>query len=183
MLRVDHTNSENTPRTPVGKGRGLIVVVLLAVLVRVFLFEQFYVQGPSMEPTLVEPSRVVVEKVTGGARDVARGDVIVFHHGTGDDSRDLIKRVVALPGERIALRDCVVYVDSVALPEPYVEPSAYGCGTGDLPEQVVPSGQVFVLGDNREESADSRSFGPIPLSRVVGRAVLVLWPPSRWGLL
>lgn len=136
-----------------------------------------------MEPTLFEPSRIVVEKLTGGIRDVSRGDVVVFHHGSGRDSRDLVKRVIALPGERVALRGCVVYVNSVALREPYVEPSVNGCGVGDLVEQVVPAGRMFVLGDNREESADSRSFGPVSLSRVVGRAVAVVWPPSQWGRL
>jgi len=166
-----------------GSGRLLLVVVVVALLLRVFLFEQFYVQGPSMEPTLFEPSRVVVEKLTGGIRDVSRGDVVVFQHGSGSDSRDLIKRVIALPGERVALRGCVVYVDSVALREPYVEPSVNGCGVGDLAEQVVPAGRMFVLGDNREESADSRSFGPVSISRVVGRAVAVVWPPSEWGRL
>lgn len=160
----------------------LLLGVLVAVLLRSFLLEQFFIQGPSMEPTLKEPSRVLVEKITGGARDVTRGDVVVFHQGSGSEARDLIKRVIGLPGDRVAIRDCIVYLNNAPLRESYVA-SPTDCGTTDMEEVVVAAGRIFVLGDNRAQSSDSRFFGTVALSRVIGRAAVVIWPPSRWGTL
>jgi signal peptidase I len=160
----------------------VLVGFVLAILLRSFLFEQFYVQGPSMEPTLHEPSRVVVEKVTGGARSVRRGDVVVFEYQTSEGRRDLIKRVIGVPGDLVEIRSCTVMVNSVPLDEPYVAQGP-DCGTGDLAEMEVPDGEIFVMGDNRAHSSDSREFGTVRISRVVGRAVLVVWPPSQWRAL
>ena len=138
---------------------------MVALVVKTFLFQAFYIPSASMEPTLSEGDRVLVNKVSYDVHDVNRGDVIVFEldeEDVGPDGiKDLIKRVVGLPGDVIESRDGVVYVNDRALEEPYL---AEGTITGDpqdsrnpaIARQTVPEGHVFVLGDNRSNSADSR---------------------------
>jgi signal peptidase I len=157
-----------------------------------------------MRPTLRAGDRVVVEKVAYRFGAPQRGDVIVFERRTGaasgddgslwrditeslsglfgaarDGRRDYIKRVVAVGGETAEGRDSVVYVDGVRLEEPY---TLAGKNSSFAPVEV-PKGSVFVLGGNRTNSNDSRSFGVIPLDSVVGRAVLLVWPPEDFGTL
>jgi signal peptidase I len=162
----------------------LLVSTLLALLVQSLFFQQFYVSGTSMDDTLHEPDRVLVEKITGRFRDFGRGDIVVFTLEMEDGPRDLIKRVIGLPGETVEVRDCQVLVDGVDLAEPYLgEPSPGGCGRRDVGPLLVPENEYFVLGDNREQSADSRIFGPVPESSFIGRAVLVVWPVGGWRTL
>jgi signal peptidase I len=176
---------ENPHRPDRRAGRRLVVGLLVLLLLRLLLVQQFYISGPSMQGTLTPDDRVMVEKVTGTLRDVRRGDVIVFRHNTDEGPRDLIKRVIGLPGDTVRVDACRVYLGSTPLDEPYLDEFAEdvfgdGCGGGTDGPVAVPPGHLFVMGDNRPQSSDSRAFGTVPISSVIGRAVVVLWPPSSW---
>lgn len=172
----------------------VVGALLVALLIKTFLFQAFYIPSGSMEPTLEVGDRLVVNKVSYRLHDVSRGDVIVFeipdYEVGADGIKDLIKRVVGLPGDTIETQDGAVYINDRKLEEPYLPE---GTLTGDpaqgnnpsIPRQVVPEGHVFVLGDNRDNSADSRYpfRGPIPLEDIVGRAFVLVWPPSSVGVL
>ncbi len=154
----------------------VLPAVLIALFINVFLAQATVVRGQSMEPTLYNNERVIVEKISyrlmGGPR---RGDVVVLRlNGT---SEMLIKRVVALPGETVAVQGGRVVVDGIPLTEPW----AVRQGGPDYPPTVVPEGHVFVLGDNRGHSNDSRSFGPVPLRNIIGHAVFIYWPLDEAG--
>ncbi len=169
----------------------IAVAVLAALLIRVFVLQQFYISGPSMQTTLVSDERVLVNKLSYRLHDVNRGDVVVFDRVTTTGGvvqhDDLIKRVIALAGERIEIRECTVYVDGQQLVEPYLDPAHLAepepsrrCSVATMAPQIVPPGQVFVMGDNRSESFDSRQFGPIDENLIVGRAFVVIWPLGGW---
>ncbi len=158
------------------------VALLVAILVRTFLLAHFVVEGSSMYSTLQTGDRVFVNKLSYRLHDPDRGDVVVLHEITGFFERDLIKRVIALPGEVIEIINCDVHIDGVQIVEPYLDPAVVGpgnCGQ-DLASTTVPEGHVFVLGDNRPGSRDSRSLGPIADENLVGRAFLVFWPKADW---
>ena len=169
----------------------LVVALVVALGIRTYVLQQFYISGPSMETTLYQPNRVLVNKLSYRLHDVNRGDVVVFDRVTSNGESiqhdDLIKRVIGLPGEKIFISKCVVYVNKVALKEPYLdsrdteqEDLNERCRQPEMAELVVPAKQVFVLGDNRPQSMDSRMFGSVDKNRIVGRAFVVLWPLSRW---
>jgi signal peptidase I len=170
----------------------VVVAISAAMLIRVFLFQQYYIDGPSMQTTLMPEDRVLVNKMSYKLHDIHRGDVIVFDRVTNEVQHDdLIKRVLGLPGETLEIRSCIVYIDGVQVDEPYlnpeqtsqVEPSAR-CGSHtDMAPVVVPEEMVFVMGDNRVQSFDSRDFGPIDTDKVRGRAFVVIWPASAWAWL
>ena len=189
----------DTDERPRSAGRVLfdwilvIAVALGAALgVRVYVLQQYYISGPSMESTLFGDDRVLVNKLSYRFGDISRGDVVVFDRMTTNNGvvahDDLIKRVVALGGESIEIEDCAVIVDGAPIPEPYLDEAssstpnlAERCRVVDMPRMTVPEGDIFVLGDNRAESFDSRSFGAIPESLVRGRAFAVVWPIGRVG--
>jgi signal peptidase I len=156
--------------------------LILAVIVKTFLFQAFYIPSLSMYPTLHKGDRVLVNKVSYDLHDIHRGDIVVFERPPGEPTsiKDLIKRVIGLPGDVIEGRDGIVYVNGTALEESYIDP---GDRTENLPKQTVPAGELFVMGDNRNNSEDSRVFGPIPEKTVVGRAFVRVWPVTRLGLL
>lgn len=169
----------------------LVVALVVALGIRTYVLQQFYISGPSMETTLYQPNRVLVNKLSYRLHDVNRGDVVVFDRVTSNGESiqhdDLIKRVVGLPGEKISISKCTVYVNKVALKEPYLDSRdteqddlVERCRQPEMAEVVVPAKQVFVLGDNRPQSMDSRMFGSVDRNRIVGRAFVVLWPLSRW---
>jgi len=172
----------------------IAVAVGSALLVRSFVVQQFYISGPSMEPTLYSNNRVLVNKLSYRVREIRRGEVVVFDRVRTENGveqhDDLIKRVIGLGGEDIEIKGCVVYIDDVPLAEDYLG-DAYAsesdpvrrCRVVDREKETIPEDEVFVMGDNRAESFDSRNFGPIPESLVVGRAFLVLWPFSAVGWL
>ena len=170
----------------------LVVILALgaALLVRVYVLQQFYISGPSMETTLFGDNRVLVNKMSYRLHDIHRGDVVVFDRVTTSDGNvlhdDLIKRVIALPGDTIEIKKCIVIVNSKQLDEPYLDKEILRlpdpvnrCRVVNLPVQTVPAKKIFVMGDNRPESFDSRSFGPISESLIVGRAFAIVWPLSR----
>jgi signal peptidase I len=170
----------------------VVVAISAAMLIRVFLFQQYYIDGPSMQTTLMPEDRVLVNKMSYKLHDIHRGDVIVFDRVTNEVQHDdLIKRVLGLPGETLEIRSCIVYINGLQVDEPYlnpeqtsqVEPSAR-CGSHtDMAPIVVPEEMVFVMGDNRVQSFDSRDFGPIDSDKVRGRAFVVIWPASAWAWL
>jgi signal peptidase I len=161
-------------------------------VVKVFLLQAFYIPSLSMYPTLREGDRVLVNKLSYRLHDVNRGDVIVFERPASETSSnipDLIKRVVGLPGESISFIDGAVYVDGKRLDESYLSDGTV-TSSANAPNKctaeapcVVPSGQVWVMGDNRSDSKDSRYFGSIDESTIVGRAFVTVWPIGRFGLL
>ena len=164
--------------------------VVLALIVKVFLFQAFYIPSPSMYPTLKEGDRVLVNKLSYKFHDVNRGDVIVFQRPPSEDPSsipDLIKRVIALPGESIYFENGHVFIDGSQLTEEYLPAGVttlgdftpYRC-TSESP-CVGPPGDVWVMGDNRSDSKDSRYFGPIEQSSIVGRAFVKVWPLNRVG--
>ena len=135
------------------------------------------VEGSSMEPTLHDAELVVVNRLAYRWGEPERGDIVVFRFPLDPDRR-FIKRIIGLPGEYIAIHDGVVFVDGVALDEPYIAAPPRYRG-----EWEVQPGQVFVLGDNRNNSSDSQTWGPLPLPQLIGKAVLVYWPPPEMGLI
>jgi signal peptidase I len=161
--------------------------LVVALLIKAFLFQAFFIPSESMEPTLGVGDRVIVNKLSDG---FGRGDLIVFEKPEGEGGggvQDLIKRVVGLPGETVSVEGDQVYIDANdgqgprPLDEPYL---ADGLDLGaDYQGEPIPEGHVFVMGDNRDESRDSRFFGPVPKGDVVGRAFLRVWPPGDIGLL
>ena len=185
------------------------LAVLLAVVFKTFLVAAFYIPSGSMESTLNISDRVLVEKVSYRFGDVQRGDVVVFVHdepiepgfeATGPSNpvagffsslgqavgvvrpsdRDFIKRVVGLPGDTITCRGGTLYRNGQPVREPYLDP---GTETDNCKRTTVGPGQLFVMGDNRGNSQDSRSFGPIQRDDVVGRAFVRIWPLTHIGWL
>lgn len=163
------------------------IAILVAVLVRTFVLAHFVVDGTSMASTLDTGDRVFVNKLSYRFGEPGRGDVVVLHQLNGTAERDLIKRVIALPGEEIEIRSCEVLITDTdgttrQLIEPYLDPQVVtpgNCG-GDTPPTPIPPEHVFVLGDNRAGSQDSRALGPIETDEVVGRAFVVFWPRQNW---
>ena len=159
----------------------IVAALVIAFLIKTFLFQAFYIPSGSMEPTLKIGDRVLVNKVSYDLHDVHRGDIVVFErppNASASDINDLIKRVVALQNETVVAHDWQVYVDGHLLAEPYLPP---GTRTPDFREWKVPAGFVFVLGDNRTNSSASNVFGPIDEDLIVGRAFVRVWPFSRLG--
>ncbi len=153
----------------------LVPAVLIALLIHLFLAQATRVYGQSMEPTLHTNDRIIVEKVTYRFRPPQRGDIVVVQVYEG--SQPLVKRIVGLPGEEIAIRNGRVYINGQPLEEPYLrEPTL-----GYLPPTRIPPMHYYVLGDNRNGSSDSRVFGPIPRDRILGRALFRYWPPNAIG--
>ena len=192
-IRAAVSEKQRTQMRAVGEWVVVVVMALgAALLIRLFLFQQYYIDGPSMQSTLMPQDRVLVNKMSYKLHDIHRGDVIVFDRVTNEVQHDdLIKRVLGLPKETVEIRSCIVYVDGVQVDEPYlnpeqtsqIEPSAR-CGSHtDMAPIVVPEHMVFVMGDNRVQSFDSRDFGPIDTDKVRGRAFVVIWPASAWAWL
>ena len=157
------------------------VAISSALLVRAYVVQQFAVEGESMMSTLHDGDRVLVNRLSYRLHDPRRGDVVVLRKfDSATEERDLIKRVVGLPGETIEVRSCVVYIDGVVLEEPYLDTAIQardGCG-GDQTPVPVPAGEVFVLGDHRGRSSDSRLFGAVSYDLLIGRAFVIIWPMS-----
>jgi len=182
--------------TPPGKGgkRGvrntvewvvIIAVALLAALViKTFLLQAFYIPSESMTPTLKVRDRVLVNKLSYRLHPVHRGDIVVFERPPGEglgevQIKDLIKRVVGLPGQTVEGRDGHVFVDGQELKEPYI----HGVITTPFPATKLGPRHYWVMGDNRINSRDSRFFGSIDRDLIVGRAFVRVWPLSAFGFL
>lgn len=198
-VEPDETHQDDVPHQAIGKLlRDWLVVIFIALsaalLVRMYVLQQYYISGPSMESTLFENDRVLVNKLSYRLHDIRHGDVIVFDRVTSNGASvahdDLIKRVIGLSGDKVEIKSCVVYVNGAALKEPYLDKGNLSqviledrCRQPNMASVAVTAGQIFVMGDNRPESFDSRSFGTISESLVVGRAFIVVWPFDSWKLL
>lgn len=160
--------------------------VLIALTAQAFLVQAFWIPSPSMTPTLEVGDRVLVNKLSYRAHGVHRGDLVVFERppqassGTEGEIKDLIKRVVAVGGDTVEGYDGQVYVNGERIDEPYLAP---GTPTDNLPRQEIPEDHVFVMGDNRQNSEDSRVFGPVAEDTIVGRAVVKVLPLTDVGWL
>lgn len=152
--------------------------LLAAFLIKTFLFQAFYIPSGSMEPTLNIGDRVLVNKLSYQWGDIERGDLIVFSRpdlpaGSEAAVKDLIKRVIALPGETIETRDGSVFINGSRLEEPYLPAGTY---SDNVERQKIPAGTVWVMGDNRGNSRDSRVLGPVDADTIHGRAFVRIWP-------
>ena len=155
-----------------------MVLVTIAFLVVNALIGRFRIEQVSMQPNLHEGEYVIVDKVSYGFRQPERGEIIVLKN-PNPGQPDLIKRVIGLPGETIDVRGGQVHVNGQPLTEPYIkQPMA-----SDYPAKELQAGQYFVMGDNRNNSEDSRIFGARPASDIVGRAWIIYWPPADWQVL
>lgn len=148
----------------------------IAMLVQAFLVKPFTIHQVSMEPTLNEGDRILINRLTYHFRSPKNGDVIVFHSPV-TQGEDLVKRVIAVGGDTISVSNGKVYLNGVAQNEPYLLEQGFA---GDYPETKIPPGQLFVMGDNRNNSGDSRFFGPIDQKSVIGCAFVVYWPIKHW---
>jgi signal peptidase I len=213
---TDQTSSADHPRRSrfFRELPGMVLLAFaLALLIKTFFFQAFFIPSGSMEPTLVRGDRVIVNKIPYYLHDPRRGDVIVFSNPNGksvdrgivggffhwlgqglgltgaeepscgdtNPDEDFIKRVIGLPGDTVEGRGGAVWVDGKKLTEPYL---AEGGRTEPFAPVDVPPGKLFVMGDNRGNSCDSRfALGMVPEDHVIGRAVVIIWPPSRMGFL
>ncbi|WP_322792918.1 signal peptidase I [Bellilinea sp.] len=178
------TEAASQTAQPANTLLGILSEVFKTILFAVLLYfaisavtDRVRVENISMQPTLNEGELLVVYKLAYRLGEPHRGDIIVFHHNR-QPPEDYIKRVIGLPGDQVRVEGGRVYVNGIALDEPYIaEPPAY---TGVW---EVPPDSLFVLGDNRNRSSDSRIWGFVPMRDVVGRAVLIYWPPEKIRLL
>jgi signal peptidase I len=186
------------------------VALIVAVIIKTFLFQAFFIPSGSMKETLQIDDRVLVSKVSYTFGELAYGDVIVFDDprggfesatdgvgerairnllesiGLATPESEFIKRVVALPGDTVELVMNQLLINGVPVDEPYlaadaVPPSTCASGGHDYGPQLIPEGHVMVMGDNRCHSSDGRRFGPVPENAIVGKAFIIIWPPGRWS--
>lgn len=157
----------------------LAVAVGVAFAVRAYVAQSYIIPSASMEPTLMIGDRILVDKLSYHLHGVGPGDIVVFAKPPKEvdpNITDLVKRVIGLPGDVISSSAGRVFINGKPLREPWLPP---GTVTTGIKRQKVPAHEYFVMGDNRSDSQDSRFFGPIPGSTIVGRVVLRIWPPSR----
>lgn len=210
----EETTSPTSPASPASPAKKptpfwkelpvlIVMAFVLALLIKTFLVQAFFIPSASMEKTLFPGDRVLVNKVVYHLHPPHRFDVIVFEnpHPTPQPARnpiatfadwvsrglgfsqppdeDFIKRVIGLPGDTVTVKQDGVWVNGTKLVEPYVDLES---GPGPLGTWKVPAGQYFVMGDNRGNSNDSRvSLGTIPADKIVGQAFVIIWPPGSWG--
>ncbi|RFU63301.1 signal peptidase I [Peribacillus glennii] len=164
--------------------KALIIAIGLAAVIRYFLFAPIVVDGLSMMPTLHDQDRMIVNKIGYTLGEPKRFDIIVFH---APEKKDYIKRVIGLPGDRIEYKDDTLFVNGKAYNEPYLDEYKKQVNDGPLTDpftleetpvgqETVPEGHLFVMGDNRRFSKDSRHIGAVPLEKVLGETNMVYWP-------
>ncbi|MGN1401687.1 MAG: signal peptidase I [Bacillus sp. (in: firmicutes)] len=170
--------------------KALLIAVLLAGSIRFFVLEPIVVDGYSMMPTLHDGDRMIVNKLGYTFGEPDRFDIVVFHAVEG---KDYIKRVIGLPGDIVEYKDDTLYVNGKAMEEPYLDeykeqvfdgPLTESFTLEDIPDgqETVPDGYVFVMGDNRRESRDSRHIGFVPIDEIVGKTSIVYWPVADFRL-
>ncbi|MBD7907151.1 signal peptidase I [Sporosarcina gallistercoris] len=169
--------------------KALLIAFGIAAVIRVFLFTPIVVDGVSMMPTLEDGDKMIVNKISYSIGKPDRFDIVVFH---APEQRDYIKRVIGLPGDSVEYKDDVLYINDQAFPEPYLDAykkeNTEGTLTEDftldekIQQQTVPEGHVFVMGDNRRKSNDSRHIGVISIEEIIGTTKFVFWPMDDIGL-
>lgn len=153
----------------------LLLAVVAFALIRLAV-QNYRIEGPSMEPTLHQGQFLLVNRLAYRLEELERGDIVVFRL-PGSRRRDLIKRVVGLPNEQLEIVSGQVWINGKRLDEPYIpEPGRYS-----YPRTAIEPDHVFVMGDNRNNSSDSRRWGSLPLANIIGKAAFCYWPPQLWG--
>ncbi len=160
--------------------RDLLVSAAASVLIITFLYQPVRVEGTSMLPRLEDRDRLFINKFAYHIEAIERSDIVVFHYPR-DPEKSYIKRVIALPGDRVRIDRGQVWLNGKRLREPYVPPQYRD--TRSMPEMVVPPDCYFMMGDHRSISSDSREFGPVERSLIYGKAVFVYWPAKDAGVL
>lgn len=181
------TAPEPSPQTPPAPKpntlglwlRDVIISIGASVLIITFLYQPVRVEGTSMLPRLEDHDRVFINKFVYHVASIHRGDIVVFHYPR-DPEKSYIKRVIAVPGDRLRIDRGDVYLNGKLLPEPYV-PLRYR-DTKSMPEIVLPDDEYFVMGDHRSISSDSRDFGPVDRDLIYGKATFIYWPADNMGV-
>jgi len=164
----------------------LAIAVLVSLLVRTYVFQTFSIPSGSMEPTLQVGDRILVSKLSVEFGTIHRGDILVFkappdvRSDCGDDVADLVKRVIGLPGDHLTSKGNTIYVNGSPLKQPWTHNEPIFRHIGRV---TVPANHYFMMGDNEPNSCDSRYWGSIPRSSVIGKVFLRIWPLSRIGFL
>lgn len=164
----------------------LVLTLVIFLVIQNFVAQPYRVQQQSMEHTLEPDQYVLVDKLTPRFQEYKRGDIVVFNPPEAwaqGDGTPYIKRVIGLPGDTVEVKDGAVWINGSKLDEPYVYEGQESVVTGDRSTWLIPAGEFFVMGDHRMNSADSRVFGPIPETSIIGRAWLRYWPFSTFGIL
>ena len=182
---MEYYRSEITPDPEITGYRRALLDVLETILLSLVLFlginavsSRIRVESISMQPTLYAGNFVLVNKVAYKLGAPSRGDIIIFRYPPDPTQVPYIKRVIGLPGDRIRIADGKVYINDQLFTEPYLTVTTQRGGTW-----IVPEGSLFVMGDNRNNSSDSRSWGWVPIQNVIGKAEVIYWPPKKWSLL
>lgn len=195
QVQSEQPVSSETPQDPPKKEKSeamewlkaIVIAVVLVLLIRWLFFAPFIVDGPSMQPNFHTGERIIVNKIIYDIRAPKHGEVVVFH--VPSEGRDFIKRVIGVPGDTVKVEGDTVTVNGKAIEEPYIQDILNEKHSNNqlynteanfpndfVPEGVVPEGHIFVLGDNRSNSTDSRRIGFVPYGDIIGRADLVFWP-------
>jgi signal peptidase I len=186
---LESYRSEQVPEQTSENGRTgwrrTLIDILETLLLSALLFfvinavsSRIRVESISMQPTLYAGNFVFVNKLAYRLGEPQRGDIIVFRYPPDPDQVPYIKRVIGLPGDTVSISGGKVHINGQELIEPYIFVQTH---YGD--EWFVPENQLFVMGDNRNNSSDSRSWGFVPLEHVIGKAEVIYWPPEQWGIL
>ncbi len=178
LFGQEEARKKNVQKEAKEWARSIALAVIIAIIIRLFLLEVFLVEGNSMFPTLQHRERLIVNKAVYYLREPAKGEIVVF---TFSPNRDFIKRVIAVEDDVVLIRDNRLYINEQPVEEPYLQNSKMT----DYGPAVVPEASLFVLGDNRGNSMDSRDeeVGFISIDEVRGRAFLVFWPPQELRLI
>ncbi|MGA7836120.1 MAG: signal peptidase I [Acidimicrobiales bacterium] len=173
-------------RTLIEWGIVVVIAVIVSLLIRTFVFQTFSIPSGSMEPTLQVGDRIIVSKLSVELGTIHTGDILVFKAPKavasvcGDSVADLVKRVIGLPGQHLTSKGNTIYVNNVPLAQPWTHNSVLGKAIGNV---IVPKNHYFMMGDNESDSCDSRFWGTIPRSSIIGKAFVRIWPLSRFGFL
>jgi signal peptidase I len=174
----DGSKAKRIAREILGYIIAIVSAVIVAILIRVFIFEPFIVPTPSMEPTLLVGDKVIINKLAYRFGEVKKGDIIAFH-STIEGEKELVKRAIAVEGDKLVLTsEGEIFVNDEKISEDYIQE---GQSLSYLNQEfILGPDEIFVMGDNRNNSFDSRYFGMVPEENVFGEFLIVYWPPSRW---
>jgi len=184
--RLGRSRRVTAGRAVVEWGIVLVLALLAAFVVRTFIFQTFYIPSGSMEPTLKIGDRIIVSKLSYHLHSVSRGDIVVFHAPAKETVacadptvKDLVKRVIGLPGERISSLGNTIFINGHAIKQPWFPAVPLG---PPIQAQTIPKNNYFVMGDNRGDSCDSRTWGTLPGSDIIGHVIFRIWPISQIGI-
>jgi len=155
----------------------VVIAIILALIIRAFLFQFFWIPSRSMEPTLLINDRIIVTRFSYWVKEPNRGDVVVFKYPL-ETKKDYVKRLIGLPGEKVQVINSKLYINDILVEEPYLP---QGVKTADFGPVQVPPDRYFMMGDNRNNSSDSRVWGFVSDDLLIGKSQVIYWPISRMG--